>query len=483
MPAPKRKRDFVKVGNVKIAWTRFADGRTCLDLRKWREENSRPTFTDHAAALLEAQRIALELNAGGAASQTLSPADRASYDQARRDAAAYDLTVHAATAEWRQLRDKAKGSGRDLAELLGAGLLALQRPVHRVPIVAEELLRSSAPKDLHGRYRRGLESTLRHFAAAFPVDIAEITSGQIESYLLALNKGPRRRDNILKEVRALFRFAWRRRYLREEFTAAREVPMISHDGEDITFFTPEEITLLLEHVQEPWLPFLAIASFSGLRTEEICLSPEASKRKSPLLWEDFDWDDREITVRAQTAKTGVGRKPPILENLWQWLAPWRDRKATGPICTPRLRPDREIGNDGRILRVINRERQRAAAERDRERQRQHLPGLEPESERLDLLTWRNDGLRHSYGSYRMAILRDMGQLASEMGNSEAIIKRHYHNPRPKSQAAAYFAICPPALPDNVLHLPLGDQNAPPINPDTHPGKTVTDLSRSVAPFR
>ena len=60
-----------------------------------------------------------------------------------------------------------------------------------------------------------------------------------------------------------------------------------------------------------------------------------------------------------------------------------------------------------------------------------------EIERLHKKTgikWRNNALRHSFGSYRMTEIQNMPQLAYEMGNSVAIIKRHYHEAVHKTEA-------------------------------------------------
>ena len=56
--------------------------------------------------------------------------------------------------------------------------------------------------------------------------------------------------------------------------------------------------------------------------------------------------------------------------------------------------------------------------------------------------WPQDALRHSYGSYRNAILRNLGQVAEEMGTSIQMLERHYHNPQPAELGEAWFALRP-----------------------------------------
>jgi len=59
--------------------------------------------------------------------------------------------------------------------------------------------------------------------------------------------------------------------------------------------------------------------------------------------------------------------------------------------------------------------------------------------------WPKDILRHSYGSYRNAIIRNMPQLAEEMGTSIAMLHRHYHNPQPEQTGLQWFSIRPSVL--------------------------------------
>jgi hypothetical protein len=66
--------------------------------------------------------------------------------------------------------------------------------------------------------------------------------------------------------------------------------------------------------------------------------------------------------------------------------------------------------------------------------------------------WINDGLRHSFASYWQSIHSDMNRLKEEMGNSEAINRRYYYNPQPKSIALRWFAILPKDS-ENIIALP------------------------------
>jgi len=74
------------------------------------------------------------------------------------------------------------------------------------------------------------------------------------------------------------------------------------------------------------------------------------------------------------------------------------------------------------------------------------PSEEDETLRLGKVVfkdgWPQDALRHSYGSMRNAMLRNLPQVAEEMGTSETMLRRHYHNPRTLEEGTEWFALRP-----------------------------------------
>jgi hypothetical protein len=96
---------------------------------------------------------------------------------------------------------------------------------------------------------------------------------------------------------------------------------------------------------------------------------------------------------------------PIQPNLALWLAPYR--QVTGRICS--------FHNSERVAR--------------------HL------AEKLEI-KWVHNGMRHGYGSCRVAIIRNYPQVAYEMGNSVEVIKACYDQVVTPKEAAAWFSIEP-----------------------------------------
>jgi len=167
---------------------------------------------------------------------------------------------------------------------------------------------------------------------------------------------------------------------------------------EITIFTPEEMEKILLVAHARILPLLAIGGFTGIRTAEIC----------KLDWEDIKWDRGHIEVSGRIAKTNARRLVPLSENLKAWLAPWRGE--SGPIIT--MADPSGAMSDTAVKAGI--------------------PG-----------GWRQNALRHSFISYRVAETGDVARTSLEAGNSPKQVFRHYREVVDEAAARAWFSITPP----------------------------------------
>ena len=68
------------------------------------------------------------------------------------------------------------------------------------------------------------------------------------------------------------------------------------------------------------------------------------------------------------------------------------------------------------------------------------------------MRWKTNALRHSYASYRFAQTGDAGRVAGELGNSAAVVHRHYRELVKPADEQRWFAVTPEA-PANVTPLP------------------------------
>ena len=58
-------------------------------------------------------------------------------------------------------------------------------------------------------------------------------------------------------------------------------------------------------------------------------------------------------------------------------------------------------------------------------------------------TWKRNGLRHSFISYRLAEIKNVHQVSLEAGNSPQMVFAHYRQLVTETQAKEWFAIMPP----------------------------------------
>jgi integrase len=441
----KRKRTFVKVGAIKIPWCKLGDGRTCIDPRSLGLK--RQTFADHGEALAEAERIARERHNGGAEIVAFAAIDRGIYAQARADAKLFGLELSDAMTEWRGSRRLMNGCSHSMIDIVRAGIDALRRPPHPVIDVVVEFLPRFIGK--HKSYERGMRLNLLEFAKQHPGDINDVTITHVENYLAwwisTYHVGARRRNNLLRELRQLFRFARLRTYLPDKVTVASQVSMISRVNAKIGIIRPELAQLFVDNVSAYWRPWIWLAAFSGVRTDEIVLSRDAASWKDSLRWEDFDWANREICVRKETSKTGIARRAPILPNVYEALR--ENIGSAGYVCSPQkhergikkglskhLRPDNERR---RILRLL-------AKEKPVDRAGNPIA-----------LEYPDNAFRHTYISNRVAITKNMAAVALECGTSEGRIKANYDNPRSESEARTYFSVWRKDAPNNQIEFPIG----------------------------
>jgi integrase len=224
--------------------------------------------------------------------------------------------------------------------------------------------------------------------------IASLSAKQISDWLRALGLAPLTRNTFRLRLAALFSFARRSGYVKESPLA--DVEKAKERAGEIEILTVAQTARLLESASAETLPYWAIGAFAGLRVAEI----------ERLAWEEVDFERRLIEVKAAKAKTGSRRHVHIQPNLAEWLAPYRD--ATGAVCPIGLR--KKLDAD-----------------------RTHAGLLE---------NWPQNGLRHSFGSYYLAHFPDAAALALQMGNSPAMIFRHYRELVKPAEAAKYWEIKP-----------------------------------------
>lgn len=165
------------------------------------------------------------------------------------------------------------------------------------------------------------------------------------------------------------------------------------------WYSPEQTKKLLRYVVETnkdLVGYFALATFAGLRPTEV----------ARVQWEDFNEKTSQLLVRkGKTPARHVDLEPTALA----WLKYHRDNTAKdSPFVT--------VTNLENRMKVI-----RTAV----------FNG-----------GWIQDGLRHGFGTYYKALTKDIEKVADQMGNSVAVVKRHYARAIPADECREFWALTP-----------------------------------------
>lgn len=418
IPSRGRKPLRFDFGKVIIPVARYADGRFVID-HTVAGKRVRITRFCLDEIKIEAKALAERIVGKPAAELGMAPWEREDYIAARGALEGLNVPLHTVAEEWAEARRRL--GSVSLLDFIRQHQRAAGRPVPEIyaEFIAVKERQGRGNEKLSARYLRALRYDVGEFADAFPVPIGSLTATVVQSWLDDFDVGARRRNNILDSVVTFFRFAQLAQDLpRERKTEAELVSKAREIAGEIEIFTPTEMRTLLNFTSPDWKPWVLLGGFAGLRTEE--LSNRKEDRRRRLHWEDINWKQRHIIVRAEVAKNGVKRLVPMPENLQAWLAPWRE--TTGPVCAL----DRPEDETQRLIRAGF----LASPE-----------GLGP-SEAKVVGRWRRNGLRHSYGSYQCALLENYNEVSYRMGNSPAICRSNYHNVQPRAAAEEFFGIMP-----------------------------------------
>jgi integrase len=306
----------------------------------------------------------------------------------------------------------------------------------RVADAVVEMLALKKTRGASDRYQRDLKGRLEtKFAADFQKDCRNVSTPEIQDWLDRQKLSTQSYQNNRRALNVFFEFCVARGYATDNPVAAVENVKI-RNGE-IEIFTPSEIARLLAAASPEFLPTLALGAFAGLRSAEI----------ERLEWEDIRLADRHIVIGKDAAKTASRRIVPIANNLAAWLALTPEAKRKGKVWT-----------GGWLYKAQQVTAAATAVEAD--------PGKDIPAKAA--VKWKANALRHSFASYSFALSNDAGRIAGIMGNSPAIVNRHYRQLTTAAVAQKWFAVCPPepaqpalAVPENTTpaQLPFGNEVA------------------------
>lgn len=239
--------------------------------------------------------------------------------------------------------------------------------------------------------------------------LSSIDKGHILDWLDGFDIGWKRRKDYRAAAVGLWKWASKQDLLIQagRFSEPEKIPTPKGETGQIRFFTIAEMRFLLKSVQDDYLPWLVLASFTGLRTGEI-----RSWHKPPLDWSMINYDSKVVIVPANLSKNRKRKILPLSDAAMQWLD-HIGRPSKGMIC-PKPANNSETGRLGKML----------------------------DDEFKKSEGWPDNGPRHSYASYRAAITGDLAKLASEMDNSIQILKTNYVEAALPADGEQYFNLIP-----------------------------------------
>jgi integrase len=268
--------------------------------------------------------------------------------------------------------------------------------VPRLPLseISEQFGASREQSGLSPHYVFLCRKFTRKLAEAFHgLCLSDLTTAALDKWLGGLKLDATTKNDMRRVLGTCGNWAERHGHLLKGSSPFPGMVRYKEDKAPVSIFTPENIASLLKKADATLRPFLALGAFAGLRTAEL----------QRLDWNEIDLNRGFITVAASKAKTRRRRLVPISENLKLWLTPIR--QASGPICV-------------------------------------HVCAQHAAKTKCEGFAWAKNGLRHSFISYRLAILHDTARVALEAGNSPQVIFSHYRELVTPEEAKEWFDVKP-----------------------------------------
>ena len=362
----------------------------------------RKNFSDLELARREANSVAQHLAAGDMEALKLTGQERQIYVEAERAIAGTGLPMHSVAHEFRRAFDILGGAHIVEAARWYKKHVDVDLPQVMVAQAVGKLIQAKKAEGMSPLYLRDIHMLLGDFSRNFQCPLSSIQPEDLREYLNGKRVGLVSKANRRRLLVVLFNFAKAQGWLlAKEETAADALGTYKIKRRDVVIYTPAEVAKLLNAADVDFIPYLALIAFGGVRREEL---------HKGFLWQSINFERGHIIVPAAIAKTNRKRKIVMSENLLEWLAPYRVKSGAIFVKDPRRRIEKVVKASG--------------------------------------VKWKKNALRHSFGSYRMEMTKNEGQVALEMGNSPQVVKDHYFEIVDERAAKEYWSIKP---------LPKGDR--------------------------
>jgi integrase len=365
------------------------------------------------------------------------------YDQFKRLGSGLLGLSDTERAEAVQAFEKCKRAGVSLMQALDEGIPILQSKAQdmsfsdvvqsRIAFKKQRLeindIREATYIDFKTRATM-LENALGHY------HIAEINRKVIMDYFNADKSGQINRKNQLQTLSQITKYAVEEGYIPTNVCdTLTESDKISIRGSGRTWKEP--VIMDFKHI-EPFIikalecshlnvfNSIIVQLFCGVRPEEV----------TKLVWEDFDFSERTISISSRFAKGRFIREVEIPDNAMKWLS-----------LSDRSKP---FANS---IDRQNENRMRAFRTAFGEVTKKNDNGKQTEKKTW----WKNSILRHTFASYHYARWRDeCGSTKTEnaMGHrtGDTMLFTHYRKAVKRAKSIEYFNIVPNSTEKKVIKI-------------------------------
>jgi integrase len=245
--------------------------------------------------------------------------------------------------------------------------------------------------------------------------VSDITRGDLAAMLGTLPDSSR--NNVLRTLRALFRYGHDLGYLQE--VPVRRADFAPVKRTQVEVLPVRKIRRLLEAAlkHDPaLLPLLLVETFCGVRPAEAVR----------ILWSDINLVRGRLTIRAAISKTGTARSIQLAPCALAWFR----------LCVPgrgAIITDSESHLRTRLRRVRYHAGYRGAG-----------------------VHWTPRSLRDAFCSYHLAYYDSIDRLITEAGHTDLrTTKDHYLGLVSPEQAAKFWHLLPPGHSKKVVHFATG----------------------------
>jgi integrase len=263
--------------------------------------------------------------------------------------------------------------------------------------VGAEFERRLAAEEISTRHASSMRETLKKFDVRFgDTPIKLLQGAEVKGWLASLPLAVKTRNRHLGYVRNILGLA-------REWNLLEADPFERINGfndphaksRQVAILTPEQVQAFLNAVDPDFLPFFALSAFSGLRREEICR----------LDWSEIKLDRNLIDLPYTKSKNRRRKLIEVPENLKAWLSPLVQESGS----------------------VMPRKKLQLA--------------FESAAEAAGIVPWPQNGLRHSFCSYAVA-LNGFEWTSMQADHSVQMLRKHYWEVVDREMAEKYWAIRP-----------------------------------------